>query len=115
LIRSVGVNGLQVLMIRSCKESIAGLLGLALVRARVSTPTHLDVDVRGLVLVEEVVELVVSALHRVQLLLAVGSGSLDQAVCLVVHPHVLVVPDVRWGLLVALVVAESHGHLVHVE
>lgn len=52
MIRSVGVNGLEVLVIRSCEEPVAGLLGLALVCACVSTPTHLDIDVRRLVLVE---------------------------------------------------------------
>lgn len=103
------------LVVGTREESIAGLLGLALVRARVSTPAHFDVDVRGLVLVEEVVELVVGALHRVQLLLAVSRCCLVQAVRLVMHAGVLIVPDVWRRLLVALVVAEGHGHLVHVE
>ena len=56
-----------------------------------------------------------SALHRVELLLAMRCPCLAQPVCLVVHAHVLVVANVRRGLLVALVVAESHRHLVHVE
>ena len=47
------------------EQPVAGLLGLALVRPCVAPSADLDVDVRGLVLIKEVVELVMGALHRV--------------------------------------------------
>lgn len=74
-----------------------------------------DVDVGGLVLVKQVVQLVVGRLHGVHLLLLVVlDRRMVVAVRWVVHHYVLVA-NVGRALLVALVVAECHRHLVHVQ
>ena len=74
-----------------------------------------NINVRGLILVKEVVKLVVGGLHSVHLLLLMV---LDRCVIVamrrVMHHYVLVT-NVWRRLLVALVVAECHGHLVHVQ
>lgn len=44
-----------------------------------------------------------------------GGPCLVEAGALVEHAHILVVTDVWRRLLVALVVAESHRHLMHIQ
>lgn len=34
---------------------------------------------------------------------------------LILHHHILVISNIWWRLLVTLIVAESHGHLVHIQ
>lgn len=100
---TIGVD-IKCLQVLSLEEAV-GTTSLASLRA--------DVEVGSLVLVKQVVELVVGALHGVQLLLVLDR-SMVVPMRRVVHHHVLV-PDVGGALLVTLVVAEGHRHLVHVE
>jgi hypothetical protein len=73
-----------------------------------------QVQVWSLVFVKQSVQLVVGALHRVYLLLVVLDRCVIITVWGVVH-HDVFVPDVWGALLVALIVAECHGHLMHVK
>lgn len=67
-----------------------------------------DVDVRGLVLVKQIVKLVVSRLHSIQLLLVVLHVSVIVTMGRVVLHYNVFVADVGRALLVTLVVAECH-------
>ena len=67
-----------------------------------------DVDVRGLVLVKQIVKLVVSRLHSIQLLLVVLHVSVIVTMGRVVLHYNVLVADVGRALLIALVVAECH-------
>lgn len=98
----VGRNSLHV-QATTIHGIILGIIDLLLLR-------DLDVQRRRLVLVEQVVELVVRrAVHR-RLLRRV-----DATVPVVPAQDALVVPQVRWRLLEAVVVREGRLDLVHVQ
>ena len=67
-----------------------------------------DVDVRGLVLVKQIVKIVVSRLHSIQLLLVVLHVCVIVTMGRVVLHYNVFVADVGRALLVTLVVAECH-------
>ena len=67
-----------------------------------------DVDVGGLVLIKQVVQLVMGRLHGVHLLLLVVLDRRMVVTMRWVMHHYVLVPDVGRALLVALIVAECH-------
>ena len=73
------------------------------------------IKVTSFIFLKQVVQLVMSTLHCVQLILMmILYRRMVVAMCWMMHHYIILVSYIWWTLLVALVIAEGHRHLVHV-